>query len=161
MKDTKHLYCPGCGHGIVHRIVAEVLEEMGFSQLPLIGLAKREEEIVRPGIDEPLKLPGNSEALRLLQRVRDEAHRFAIRYHRGLRQGAQRSSRLDRVPGVGPVRRRLLLRHFGSLEKIRQAAPEELAQIPGMGAKLAQTIWEALHETLPTDGESRGKSSGE
>lgn len=131
------------GQGQVAR-AAQVMEELGFGDVPLIGLAKREEEIVRPNTEQSLRLPANSEALRLLQRVRDEAHRFANRYHRGLRQRGQKASRLDQVAGIGPARRRILLRRFGSIEGIRKAGPEELAKVPGIGPALAQSLWEAI-----------------
>ncbi len=131
------------GKGQVSRALA-VMERMGFAHLPLVGLAKREEEIVLPGRDQPLRLPRTSEALKLLQRVRDEAHRFAIRYHRGLRSRSQRASRLDQIAGIGPARRRMLLRKFGSLEGMRQAGPEALASTPGIGPSLARALWEAI-----------------
>jgi len=125
-------------------IVREILAEQGFPHLPLLGLAKREEEIVVADREAPLRLPRTSEALRLLQRIRDEAHRFAVGYHRKLRAGGQSASRLDGVPGIGPARRRLLLRRFGSLAAMREAGPEALTAVPGIGPKLAQTIWTAL-----------------
>jgi excinuclease ABC subunit C len=134
------------GRGQVGR-AQDVLEETGFSGLALIGLAKREEEIIRPDTEAALRLPRSSEALRLLQRIRDEAHRFAIRYHRGVRTKGQRASRLDSVPGIGPARRRALLRHFGSVEAIRRAGIEDVAAVPGMGPALARTLLEALSET--------------
>ena len=124
----------------------QVLEEMGFAHLPLVGLAKREEEVVLPLGAPSIRLPRRSGALQLLQRVRDEAHRFAISYHRKLRGKAQQSSRLDRIPGIGPARRRQLLQAFGSLDGIRSASREELAALPGFGEKLADTLQEALRD---------------
>lgn len=134
------------GRGQVGR-AREVLEETGFPSLPLVGLAKREELLVLPGVEEPLRLSRSSEALKLLQRVRDEAHRFAVHYHRGVRTKGQRTSRLDHVPGIGPARRRALLRHFGSVDAIRQARPEDIAAVPGIGPSLARILLEALSET--------------
>ena len=125
----------------------EVLEEMGFSHLALAGLAKREEEIVLPQGGQPIRLPRSSEALRLLQRVRDEAHRFAVGYHRKLRTKAQKASELDQVRGIGPKRRRALLRHFGSVDAVRKCEVSELAALPGFGLSLAKAIKLALDAT--------------
>lgn len=128
-----------------------VLLEMGFSDLPLAGLAKREEEIVLPHGVPSIRLPRNSEALRLLQRVRDEAHRFAVAYHRLRRTKAQRASLLDDIRGIGPVRRRALLHKFGSVEGIRRASEAELASVAGVGIDLARALRLALGplSTLP------------
>ena len=125
------------------------LAEAGYPDLPLAGLAKRNEEIVLPDRPSPLCLPRTSEALRLLQRVRDEAHRFAIGYHRSLRVRAQRVSRLDAVPGVGPARRRALLQRFGSVAALRAAGPDAIAAVPGIGARLAGLIAERLGPPPP------------
>jgi len=122
----------------------EVADEMGYSGIPLVGLAKKEEEIVLPRSGQPIRLPRSSEALRLLQRVRDESHRFAVTYHRQRRGKAQRSSQLDGIAGVGPTRRRALLQHFGSLRGIRAASAEDIATVPGIGAELANSIWRTL-----------------
>ena len=121
-----------------------VLEEMGFSRIPLVGLAKKEEEIVLPQGGQPIRLPRSSQALQLLQRVRDEAHRFAVTYHRLRRTDAQRSSRLDAVPGIGPARRRALLREFGSLRGILLAGESRVAETPGIGPRLARGLFESL-----------------
>lgn len=123
--------------------------------LPLVGLAKREEEIVLPGDVPTLRLPRNSGALRLLQRVRDEAHRFAVTYHRGVRARAQEQSALDQIRGVGPARRRALLRAFGSLTGIRSATVEEIAKLPGFGLPLARAISAALIPESEPDARSR------
>jgi len=131
------------GIGQVARAKA-VLEEMGFSHLALAGLAKKEEEVVLPQGGQPLRLPRNSEALRLLQRVRDEAHRFAVGYHRKLRTKAQKHSELDQIRGIGPKRRRLLLRRFGSIDALRSASEADLAALPGFGVALAQAVKQAL-----------------
>ncbi len=123
----------------------EALEEADRVDLPVIGLAKRMEEVYVPGSPEPLTLPRSSEALYLLQRVRDEAHRFAIAYHRKLRGRSMTRSALDGIPGVGEARRKELVRHFGSVRKLGQASVEEIAAVPGFGPRLAKTIWDHLH----------------
>ncbi len=121
-----------------------VLADLGLDDLPVIGLAKRLEEIFLPGRSEPITLPRTSSALRLLQQVRDEAHRFAITHHRRLRGRRMVRSRLDDIPGVGPVRRRKLLNRFGSLKRIREADVEELAAVPGMNRTVAERILASL-----------------
>jgi excinuclease ABC subunit C len=140
------------GAGQVGR-ARSVLEESGFAHLPLLGLAKKEEEIVLPRGGRPIRLPRSSGALQLLQRVRDEAHRFAVQYHRKLRGRAQQASRLDSIPGIGPARRRELLRRFGSVEGIRRAQEKELAAIRGIGPRTARAVLEALGES-----DSRGRA---
>jgi excinuclease ABC subunit C len=127
----------------------EALAEEGFGDLPLLGLAKREELVVVPGRPEPLRLPRSSAGLRLLQRVRDEAHRFAVGYHRTLRSKAQVRSQLDPLPGIGAARRTLLLRYFGSVEAIRSASPEALGAVPGIGPSTVRRIQEALRTAGP------------
>ncbi|MDM7915819.1 MAG: excinuclease ABC subunit UvrC, partial [Candidatus Eisenbacteria bacterium] len=133
------------GPGQVGRAL-EVLEEAGLSGIQILGLAKREERVVVPGSPEPVRLPRNAEGLRLLQRVRDEAHRFAIGYHRNLRGKAQVRSALDPLPGIGPRRRALLLRHFGSVAAIQAATVEDLAKVPGIGPKTAKRLLEMLRQ---------------
>jgi excinuclease ABC subunit C len=108
------------------------------------GLAKRLEEVWLPGEDSPVIMPRSSEGLYLLQRVRDEAHRFAITYHRAKRSKALTMSELDTVPGLGPARRATLLRHFGSVRRVAAATPAELAQVPGIGPSLAEAVLTAL-----------------
>jgi len=120
------------------------LEELGVSSVALCGLAKRLEEVWLPGQSFPAILARGSEALYLLQRVRDEAHRFAIRHHRGKRAKAMTASRIDEIPGVGPARSRALLRHFGSLAKVREASVEQIALVPGIGAETARAIARAV-----------------
>jgi excinuclease ABC subunit C len=120
------------------------LEELGIDDIAVCGLAKRLEEVWLPGEDAPVILPRSSEGLYLLQRVRDEAHRFAITYHRAKRSKALAVSELDGVPGLGPARRTTLLRHFGSVRKIAAATPEELALVPGIGPHLADAILATL-----------------
>ena len=124
------------------------LTALGIDEVAVCGLAKRLEEVWLPGEDAPVILPRTSEGLYLLQRVRDEAHRFAITYHRAKRSKALAVSELDGVPGLGPARRATLLRHFGSVRKIAAATPAELAQVPGIGPHLA----EAVLATLRPDG---------
>jgi excinuclease ABC subunit C len=113
----------------------------------VIGLAKRIEEVFVPGRSTPLPIPDDSEALRLLQRVRDEAHRFAIDFHRQRRDQSMTRSLLDELPGVGPVRKRALLTHFGSPERLVGASREELEAVPGIPGKLAREIHRQLHKT--------------
>ncbi len=128
------------GKGQLHAAL-EVLEEHNLRDvLPAIALAKEEEEIFVPGRAEPLRLPQASEGLYLVQRIRDEAHRFAITYHRTLRTRQTIVSQLDGVPGIGPKRRSALLRTFGSMDAIRAASVEELASVPGMTRKAAEQL---------------------
>jgi excinuclease ABC subunit C len=122
----------------------EVLTEQGLENVPAIGLAKAHEEVFRPGQSQPVLLPRNSEALHLLQRLRDEAHRFAIAYHKAVRRSQSLSSTLEEIPGIGPKRRRALLRRFTSLDALRQASPKELASVEGMNENLASRVLEAL-----------------
>ena len=119
----------------------EVLDEFDLRDaVPIVGLAKREEEIFVPGQSEPVTLPRNSPGLFLVQRVRDEAHRFAVEYHRKLRDQGGIASQLDQVPGIGPRRRQMLLKTFGSLEAIRTASVDELAAVPGMTRSAAEQV---------------------
>ncbi len=113
----------------------------------IVSLAKREEEVYVPGRPAPLDLAAGSEASKLLQRVRDEAHRFAIEHHRGRRDQAMTASVLDELPGVGPARKRAFLRHFGTPERFLAASREELEAVPGVPGKLAREIHEQLHRT--------------
>ena len=122
----------------------DVLRDRGLSDIPVCGLAKREEEIYVADVEEPIRLPRDSEGLYLLQRVRDEAHRFAITYHRQLRAKAGRQSALDAIPGIGPKRKRALLRKFGSVSGVRQAALEDVAATPGFTRRLAEAVKRSL-----------------
>jgi len=131
---------------------ARALAELGIDDVAVCGLAKRLEEVWLPGEEYPVILPRSSEGLYLLQRVRDEAHRFAIAYHRQKRGKAATASVLDDIPGLGPARRATLLKHFGSVRKLRAASVEEVAAVPGIGPKLATTIVAAL-------GSSHGEGS--
>jgi excinuclease ABC subunit C len=118
----------------------EALEELDLSQQLVISLAKRDEEVFAPGRADPLRLPRRSAALRLLQRARDEAHRFAVTYNRKLRTKRTVGSALASIPGVGPTRQRLLLEHFGSIRGLSSASPEQVAQLPGFSVALANVI---------------------
>jgi excinuclease ABC subunit C len=123
----------------------QALEEVGVVDVAVCGLAKRLEEVWLPGDDSPVILPRTSEGLYLLQRVRDEAHRFAITYHRKKRSAALTVSELDGVPGLGQARRATLLRHFGSVRKLRAASVGEIAALPGFGQRTAESVHAALH----------------
>ena len=125
-----------------------VLDELGIEDVSLAGLAKRLEEVWVPGQDFPLILPRTSDGLYLLQRVRDEAHRFAITFHRQRRSKAMTTSALDNIPGLGEVRRKALLRQFGSVKRLRSASAEEIADVQGIGPSLAQTIASRLSGDL-------------
>ena len=121
------------------------LDELGVVDVAVCGLAKRLEEVWLPGADGPVILPRSSEGLYLLQRVRDEAHRFAITYHRAKRRAALTASELDAIPGVGPARRATLLRQFGSVRKLGAATVQEIAAVPGFGLRTAEAVYQALH----------------
>ncbi|UAK30299.1 excinuclease ABC subunit UvrC [Nocardia asteroides] len=123
---------------------AEVLDELGITDVAVIGLAKRLEEVWVPGESDPVILPRNSEALYLLQRVRDEAHRFAITFHRSKRSRRMTASALDSVPGLGTARRTALVTHFGSVAKLKQATVEEITEVPGIGLATAKAVLAAL-----------------
>jgi excinuclease ABC subunit C len=123
---------------------AEVLDELGITDVAVIGLAKRLEEVWVPGESDPVILPRNSEALYLLQRVRDEAHRFAITFHRSKRSRRMTASALDSVPGLGTARRTALVTHFGSVAKLKQATVEEITEVPGIGMATAKAVLAAL-----------------
>jgi excinuclease ABC subunit C len=122
----------------------DAMTDLGFGDIPVCGLAKRLEEVWLPDQQDPVILPRSSEGLYLLQRVRDEAHRFAIAHHRSRRSKSMVDSLLDDVPGLGEVRRRTLLKHFGSLRKLRAASVEEIARVPGIGTRTATAIKDAV-----------------
>jgi len=126
-----------------------VFDELGVEDVALVGLAKRLEEVWLPGEEFPIVLPRTSAGLYLLQRLRDEAHRFAITAHRGRRSKAMTRSVLDGVPGLGPTRQKALLAHFGSVANLRKATPEEITAVKGVGLRTAQAVVEALR-TPPT-----------
>ncbi len=122
----------------------EVMDDLGLANLPVVGLAKENEEIFQPGISQGLMLPRSSQALYLVQRIRDEAHRFAVTYHRKVRSKRGFGSALDEVPGIGPRRKQALIKHFGSVKAIREASLEELLGVPGMNRQVAEKIKEHL-----------------
>jgi len=126
------------------------LTELGLEKHPLISLAKKDEEVFMPGRSESLRLPRRSPALRLLQQARDEAHRTAVGYNRKRRTLRTVTSELLKIPGVGPVKRRELLSHFGSIQGIRDATPEAVAQLPGWSTRSAQKMLDALKASDPT-----------
>jgi excinuclease ABC subunit C len=130
-----------------------VLDELGVTDVAVIGLAKRLEEVWVPGEPDPVILPRNSEGLYLLQRVRDEAHRFAISYHRSKRSKRMTASALDAVRGLGQARRKALVAHFGSVAKLRQASIAEITEVPGIGATTAAAVLEALGAAHTSDTE--------
>ncbi|WP_336704904.1 excinuclease ABC subunit UvrC [Micrococcus terreus] len=130
---------------------AQALADLGITDLPVVGLAKRLEELWLPGEQFPLVLPRSSQGLYLLQRLRDESHRFAISFHRQRRSTSMTASALDGVTGLGPTRRAAVLKHFGSVKRLREATVEEIQQVPGVGPALAESI----HRHL-TSGSSGG-----
>jgi excinuclease ABC subunit C len=121
------------------------LDELGIDEVSLCGIAKRLEEIWLPGEEDPVILPRNSEGMYLLQRARDEAHDFAIRFHRTKRSKSMIVSELDAVPGLGPSRRTALIKHFGSVKLLKEAGPDQIAEVPGIGRRTAESIVAALH----------------
>jgi len=127
-------------------VAVEAARAVGQESLPFVSLAKRDEEVFLPGQAEPLRLSRRSPSLKLLQRARDEAHRFAISYSRKRRTQRTITSELLRIPGIGPARRRLLLERFGSLAGVRTATPAEIAALPGFSTKLADRILDRLHQ---------------
>jgi excinuclease ABC subunit C len=127
----------------------KALDELGIDDIAVCGLAKRLEEVWLPDEDDPVVLPRTSEGLYLLQRVRDEAHRFAITYQRTKRAKRFRSSPLDDVPGLGDARKQALLKHFGSLKKLRSATIDQICEVPGVGRKTAETIAVAFAQAAP------------
>jgi len=147
-RPRKFAYAPGLVvvDGGAPQVAAaqRALDELGIDDIPVCGLAKRLEEVWLPGESDPVILRRSSEGLYLLQRVRDEAHRFAIAHHRGRRSKSMVESVLDDVPGLGEVRRKTLLRHFGSLKKLREAEVDEIAAVPGIGPRTASAIKEAV-----------------
>lgn len=125
------------------------LDELGIDDIAVCGLAKRLEEVWLPDDDDPVVLPRSSEGLYLLQRIRDEAHRFAITYQRAKRAKRIRSSPLDAVAGLGETRKQALIKHFGSVKKLRQATIEEICEVPGIGRTTAESVAVALASTTP------------
>jgi excinuclease ABC subunit C len=134
------------GRGQVNA-AARAFEELGITNIALVGLAKRLEEIWFPHQSYPVILPRHSEALYLVQRIRDEAHRFAITFHRSKRSRLMLESLLDEIPSLGEVRRLALLEHFGSIAALKKATIDEISAIPGIGPKSAENILRAISET--------------
>ncbi len=149
-EDQPDLVLIDGGKGQLAAVMA-VLAELGLDHLPVFALAKREEEIFRPGDPEPLRLPHQDPARLLLQRLRDEAHRFALAYHRQQRKLRQQASVLEEIPGLGKQRQKLLMEAFRSLARIQMAAEEQLAQVPGIGPKLARQIYRYFHPEAETE----------
>ncbi|MBE3075137.1 MAG: excinuclease ABC subunit UvrC, partial [Actinobacteria bacterium] len=137
------------------------LAELGIDDVALVGLAKRLEEVWIPGGEFPVILPRTSEGLYLLQRVRDEAHRFAITFHRQRRSKAMTASVLDDIPGLGDVRRKALLRHFGSVKALREASVEQIREVPGIGIALGATIHVTLHRPATQPAPAVNVTTGE
>jgi excinuclease ABC subunit C len=127
-------------------VATRVLEELGLEDISVAALAKRFEEVYRPGRDEPVRIPRDSEALYLLQRARDEAHRFAITYHRQLREKTATRSVLDGVPGLGPTRRTRLLNEFGSVKRLRTLTEDDLVALRWLPDPVARAVYRQLHE---------------
>ncbi|MEV7553347.1 excinuclease ABC subunit UvrC [Amycolatopsis sp. NPDC089917] len=157
-KPRKFAYAPNLlvvdGAGPQATAAADVLSELGITDLTVVGLAKRLEEVWLPGDPDPVILPRTSDALYLLQRLRDEAHRFAIRYHREKRSKRMQVSALDGVPGLGQARRTALIKHFGSVKKLREARLEEIEAVPGFGRRTAEAVVAALAGESGAAGES-------
>jgi len=122
----------------------DAMKEMGAGFIPVASLAKEQEELFRPEIGEPIMLPRTSPALYVVQRIRDEAHRFALGYHQRVRRAESIASALDNVPGIGPKRKRALLKKFGSVRAIKEAPIDELAAVIGMPRSLAERVKESL-----------------
>lgn len=127
-------------------VAVQELQQLGLHELPVIGLAKEEEEVYRPGVEQPLRIPHDRGALKLLQRIRDEAHRWANGYHQLLLRRRVAESILDDCPGVSEARKAALLRAFGSVARLKQAAEEEIAKVPGIGKGLAAQVVRFLRE---------------
>lgn len=147
-KPRKFAYPPNLlvvdGAGPQATAAADVLAELGVTDVAVVGLAERLEEVWLPADPEPVVLPRTAEALYLLQRVRDEAHRFAVQYHRQKRSKRVQASALDDIPGLGPVRQAALIKHFGSVKRLKQASVAEIAEVPGFGERTAEVVHAAL-----------------
>ncbi|MDN3295162.1 excinuclease ABC subunit UvrC [Streptomyces ficellus] len=137
------------------------LDELGIDDVAVCGLAKRLEEVWLPGDDDPVVLPRSSEGLYLLQRVRDTAHDFAIRYQRTKRHKRIRTSPLDAVPGLGDTRKQALIKHFGSVKRLRQATIEQICEVPGLGRKTAEAVAVALAQAVPATAPAVNTATGE
>jgi len=145
------------GKGQLGRAV-EAMDELGINNVMTVSLAKRMEEVYVPGRSDPIQIPRSSEALYLLQQIRDEAHRFAITYHR-LRRGKRMTrSALDGIPGLGEVRRKKLLKQFGSVKRIRQASLDDIAAVPSIPRGVAEAVYRSLHPSPSDTGKEREAS---
>jgi excinuclease ABC subunit C len=132
------------------------LAQLGLAgRVPTAGLAKQFEEIYWKDDSPPIRLERDSDALKVLQRLRDEAHRFALTYHRRLRGQRIRESVLDEVPGIGPRRKQQLLQHFGSVRRLHRASLEEIAAVPGFGMETATAVYTRVHAGDPSSGEEQ------
>jgi excinuclease ABC subunit C len=168
-RPRKFAYAPGLVvvDGGPPQVTAAVraLTELGIDDIPVVGLAKRLEEVWLPEEEDPVIFARSSEGLYLLQRIRDEAHRFAITHHRNRRSKSMVESLLDDVPGLGEVRRKTLIKHFGSLKKLREATVEEIAMVPGVGPRTASAIKDAVarakEKTVPGSAVSINTATGE
>jgi excinuclease ABC subunit C len=168
-RPRKFAYAPGLVvvDGGPPQVTAAVqaLTELGIDDIPVVGLAKRLEEVWLPDQEDPVIFARTSEGLYLLQRIRDEAHRFAITHHRNRRSKSMVESLLDDVPGLGEVRRKTLIKHFGSLKKLREATVEEIAMVPGVGPRTATAIKDAMAQakdkTVPGSAVSINTATGE
>ncbi len=169
-KSRKFAYPPNLyvvdGGAAQVNAAAAVLDQLGVSDVAVVGLAKRLEEVWVPAEPDPVIMPRNSEGLFLLQRVRDEAHRFAITYHRSKRSKRMTASALDSVRGLGEHRRKALVTHFGSVARLRQASVEEITAVPGIGVATAKAVLEALEVAAdssapaPVIGDDQSRASG-
>jgi len=142
---TPNLVVVDGGKGQLSAVLA-AMQGFDLPRVAVISLAKREEEVFVPDRPEPIALDRHSAGLQLLQRIRDEAHRFALGFHRQRRDAKAKESIFDTLQGVGPARRRALLRHFGSAERFLAASQEELEGVPGMPQKTARSIYAQLHK---------------
>jgi len=145
------------GKGQLNRAV-DVMGEVGVNDVAVVALAKRMEEVFVPGRSDPIVIPRGSESLYLLQHIRDEAHRFAVTYHRKRRGKRMTQSALDNIAGLGEVRRKKLLRHFGSVKRIREASLDDLLEIQGIPRGVAEAVYEALHLGGAHSGDERRAS---
>ncbi|OLF19517.1 excinuclease ABC subunit UvrC [Actinophytocola xanthii] len=159
-RPKKFAYAPNLlvvdGAGPQANAAADVLAELGITDVAVVGLAKRLEEVWLPADPEPTILSRTSEGLYLLQRVRDEAHRFAVAYHRSKRSKRMTTSALDDIPGLGQSRKSALLKHFGSLKRLRQASVDDISGVPGIGAHTAALVHSALARGTAESGAGDG-----
>jgi excinuclease ABC subunit C len=146
------------GKGQLNRAV-EVMTELGVVGVTTVSLAKRMEEVFIPGRPDPIVIPRGSEALYLLQAIRDEAHRFAVTYHRLKRGKRMTQSALDGIPGLGEVRRKRLLKEYGSVKRVREATVDDISSIPGIPRAVAEAVFNALHSGSTAERQVAGSAS--